>query len=394
MSNRPVTVCQLLIELHMGGGEVLAARLARRLSGAYRFVFACLQELGTLGERLGAEGFPVYVLGKRPGIDRRAMGRLRAVLHEQRVDLVHAHHYGSFFYAAGARLPSGRPPIVLTEHGRFHPDTPHPGHALANRVLLRRRDRIVGVGESVRRALIEKEKFPARRVEVVRNGIDLAAFTGADFDRETVRREVGLDPDDFVLIQVARLDPIKDHLTGLRALARLAGRLDRARLVLVGDGPESATVERAVHDLGLDRRVLRLGLRSDVPRLLKAADVVLLTSVSEGIPLTLIEGMAAGLPVVATRVGGIPEVVADGETGLLFPAGNAEALAEQVLRLAGDPALRERLGRVGRLRALDHFSEDKMCAHYDRIYQSMLGHERPCCRAESSDRRLDRCETG
>jgi glycosyltransferase involved in cell wall biosynthesis len=340
--------------------------------------------MGTLGEKLLDEGFPVNVLGKRPGIDRRTMAELRALFREERIDLVHAHHYGSFFYAAGARVLSARPAIVLTEHGRFFPDNPGPGHVVANKILLRGHDRVVGVGESVRRALIEKEGFPARRVEVVYNGIDLAAFDASGDDRAAVRRELGVTDDDYLLFMIARLDPIKDHATALRALGRVAGQLNRVRLVLVGAGPEAAAIEESIRHHRLGSHVLRLGLRTDVPRLLRAADVLLLTSVSEGIPLTLIEGMASGLPVVATRVGGIPEVVEDGVTGLLAPAGDDATLADQICRLAGDPSSRERLGRNGRMRAFQLFSEDRMCASYDRLYQIMIDSQsrpRPAGRA-------------
>ncbi len=379
--NSPITVCQLLIELHVGGGEVLAARIGRRLSGSYRIVFVCLQELGRLGEELRAEGFAVHALGKRPGIDRRAMGRLRALLREERVDLVHAHHYGSFFYAAGARLPAGRPAIVLTEHGRPFPDEPQPGHRLANRLLLRKSDRVVGVGNAVRRALINVEGFPARRVEVVYNGIDLAAFSELDVRCTTAcpprarpcRRGLCRLPGGATRLAQGP----RDAAAGPGAPRRRPAAPISVRLVLVGVRDRRNRPSRSRSSrLDLSRHVLRLGLRSDVPRLLQAADAVLLTSLNEGIPLTLIEAMAARLPVVATRVGGVPEVVEEGQTGLLAPSGDDEALAEQILRLAADAPLRQQMGAQGRERALALFAEDRMVAAYDRLYSEVLGEAR------------------
>jgi glycosyltransferase involved in cell wall biosynthesis len=365
------TVCQVLHTLQVGGAEVLAARLARRLEGPYRFIFACLDGLGTLGERLRDEGFPVTVLGRRPGLDLGCARRLAGLLRRERVDVVHAHQYTPFFYGITARLLCRRPPVLFTEHGRWFPDFRRPKRVIANRVLLERRDRIVGVGEAVRQALIRNEGIPERRVSVIYNGVDLSTFDRDGQGRAEARRALGLGEDELVIMQVARLDALKDHPTAIRTLARVARRRPEARLVLVGEGPEEATIRALVREHGLDERVRLLGLRTDVPRLLPAADLFLLTSVSEGIPVTLIEAMAAALPIVSTRVGGVGEVVEDGRTGLLAPSGDDEALAESILRLAADPSGRELMGRLGRERAGVLFSEEAMHASYGRLYEEM-----------------------
>jgi glycosyltransferase involved in cell wall biosynthesis len=370
--SRP-TIGQVLHTLGVGGAEVLAARLARQLGGAYRFIFFCLDALGTLGDELRADGFPVRVLGRRPGLDGRCAWHLGSLLRRERIDLLHAHQYTPFFYALTSRFLYRTPPVLFTEHGRHAPDYPRRKRILANRLLLRRRDRVVGVGEAVRRALIDNEGIPPARVEVIYNGIDLAPFQGGRDGRESVRREFGCGPNDFAIIQVARLDYLKDHATALRTFAEILSHRPDARLILVGEGPERTPIEVAIRRLGLGAHVRLLGLRKDVARLLFAADLFLLTSISEGIPLTVIEAMAAGLPVVSTRVGGVPEVVEEGRTGLLAPSGDAAALAGQVVRLAGDAALRQRMGHFGRDRARALFPEPLMHARYDRLYREMLG---------------------
>jgi len=378
-----MTVCQVLFSLKVAGAEMLAARIARRLSDSYRFVFACLEEKGPLGEQLRDEGFTVHVLDKRPGVDPRAAKRLRSLINEECVDLVHAHQYGPFFYATMARLPQKRPSVLLTEHGRSHPDYPRRGHFLANRLLLGKHDRLVAVGQSVRKALIDNEGFPPGRVEVVYNGIDEDRFSAAVPDRDEVRREMGVGQGDLVIVQVARLDPIKDHVTAIRAIARVANRRSDIQLVLVGDGPESEAIEALIRELGVEGQIRCLGRRDDIARLLGAADFMLLTSHSEGIPLTLIEGMAAGLPVVATRVGGVPEVVEEGRTGLLAPAGDEGALADQILQMAADRGLQERMGRAGRERARLMFTEDRMITTYEAIYREMIKRMRGGQQAQS-----------
>ena len=371
------TICQLLIGLGMGGAEVLAARMARRLSDRFRFVFACLDEQGVLGEDLRADGFSVHVLGRQPGIDWRCGRRLAALIRSERVNLVHAHQYTPFFYAAASRLPWRRPPIVFTEHGRWFPDFPRPKRIAANRVLLGRRDRVVGVGESVRQALIHNEGIAPRRVEVIYNGIDLDAYpegNGNDDETADVRRELDVGADDLVVILVARLDHLKDHVTAVETHKHVIARRPDAKLVLVGEGPERPKIEEAIRARGLESSVRLLGLRKDIPRLIRASDIFLLTSVSEGIPLTLIEAMAARRPVVSTHVGGVGEVVDEGKTGLLAPSGNAPALADHLLSLANNPSLRQEFGRLGRRRAEELFSETQMMERYDRLYHETIGH--------------------
>ena len=366
------TICQLQLTAYTGGAEVLSARLARGLRSSHRFVFACLDLVGPLGEALIEDGFTVEQFGRRPGVDGRCVRRLAAFLRRERVDLIHAHQYTPFFYGLAARLLYRRPAILFTEHGRAFPDHPRRKRMVANRILLERRDRVVGVGQAVRQALIRNEGIPAGRVAVIYNGVDLSTYSNGRAGRAAVRREFGLGDDDLVILQVARLDPLKDHATAIRMLGRVVRKRPEAKLVLVGDGPEEAMIRALISRHGLEPHVRLLGLRRDVARLLPAADLSLLSSVSEGIPLALIEAMGASLPVAATGVGGVGEVVVEGRTGLLAPSGDDEALAAAVLRLAGDAELRRRMGRLGRARAESMFSEAEMHAGYLRLYEEML----------------------
>jgi glycosyltransferase involved in cell wall biosynthesis len=320
------------------------------------------------------EGFPVEVLDRRPGVDWRCARRLADIVRREGVDVLHAHQYAPFFYGAASRWLRASPPVLFTEHGRAHPDYPRRKRMLANRVLLRRCDRVVAVGEAVRQALIRNEGIAPGRVEVIYNGIPLQPFEArlTTSERAEVRAGIGVEPDDLVVIQVARLDYLKDHATAIRTIERVAGRRPGARLVLVGDGPERGAIEDLVQARGMGDLVRLLGRRTDIPRLLAAADIVLLTSISEGIPLTLIEAMASGHPVVSTGVGGVAEVVIDGQTGLLAPASDDEALAGHILRLADDPGRRDRMGRSGRRRADELFSESRMHEAYQHIYKNMI----------------------
>lgn len=366
------TICQVLHSLTVGGAEVLAFRIARELSDRYRFVFACLDDLGPLGEQLRGEGFAVEVLDRQPGVNLGCMRRMARFWRREGVALVHAHQYTPFFYAAAARGLRSWPPVLFTEHGRWFPDYPRRKRILFNRVMLGRPDRVVAVGNSVREALIRNEGITARRIQVIYNGVDGAAFNGQPIDRDAVRREIGVAADDFVVIQVARLDQLKDHLTAIRTIQRASRRVPNIRLVLVGEGPELDLIRDEIRVRGVERHVRLLGLRHDIARLLRASDLFLLTSISEGIPVTIIEAMASGLAVVSTAVGGVPEVVLPEETGLLAPAGDDAALAEAVVRLTGDLDLCRAMGERGRVRAKDVFSQQGMQAAYQAMYREML----------------------
>lgn len=375
---RPV-ICQVLHALHVGGAEVLAVELARRLAHQFQFVFACLDDLGPLGAALREEGFPVEVVGRRAGLDVGCVRRLARLARQHRAALFHAHQYTPFFYARAPFWLGWRPPVLFTEHGRFYPDLPNRKRMWFNRLFLRSCDRVVAVGRSVQRALVDNEGIPAERIDIIYNGVCLQQFAPDPQAREAVRQALGIAHDAPVAILVARLDPIKDHATAVQVAARVRQSRPDFQLVVVGEGPQRPAIEAQISAAHLTGAVRLLGLRTDVPRLLAAADLFLLTSLSEGIPVTLIEAMGARLPVVATQVGGVPEVVADGQTGLLAPAGDAAALAAAVLRLLADPALARRMGEAGQARAAALFSQQAMHAAYARLYETML--DRPALRS-------------
>lgn len=364
---RQLVIGQLLHSLNVGGAEILACRLARRLRNRFRFVFYCLDDVGPLGHDLQADGFHVQWIKRSPGWDWSCPRRLARVFREQKVDVIHAHQYTPFVYGMAARWWGHRRPILFTEHGRHQPDYPRLKRKIVNRLLLSRQDRIVGVGKAVRTALIDNEGFTPVRVAVIYNGVDVDQFAAAR-DRDAARREMGVAPDEFVMIQVARLDYLKDHLTAVRMLARLKNGRQRCRLVLVGDGPERTPIEKEAKALQVTDRIVFLGNRQDVSSLLCGADVFLLTSISEGIPLTVLEAMSSGLAIVATDVGGLAEIVEAGSTGLLAPARDDAALAEAVVSLVDNPVLRQNMGQAGRQRAMHLFDEARMSEEYARLY--------------------------
>lgn len=360
-------ICQVLHSLECGGAERLAVRLGEKLARRCFVSFCLLDAAGPLADAIRETRIPVEIIGRRPGLDLACARRLRRRWRLDRPSVVIAHQYTPFVYAILARRLVERVPIVYVEHGRFYPDRRRLRRVLFNRLVLRSYDRIIAVGDAVRKALVTYEGFSPRRISVIYNGVNVAEFANARSSRAQIRRALEIQDQEVVFIHVARFDPLKDHITAVRAFAKLTDT--PSRLLLVGDGPTKPEVDSLVRGLGLEKRTIALGFRTNIPELLAAADVFVLTSLTEGIPVTVIEAMATGLPVIATAVGGIPELIAHAREGLLVPPRDAEALAAAMRLLCEDRELRGRLGRAAHEKALRQFTEEKMHEQYNQIIE-------------------------
>ncbi len=376
MSAARPCVGHVLHGMVVAGAETLVAQMIRALEDEFEFVVFLLDEMGPLGEETERAGTPVELLGRRPGVDLRLAHRLARRLRVRRVDLVHAHQYTPWFYGMLA-ASSGfrRPRTLFTEHGRHYPDPPRPRRRAFNRVLLPFADGVVAVSGFVRERLVESEGIPGERVRVLYNGIEPSRFARS-VDRAAVRASQGLEPEDLVVGIAARLAPVKDHATLLRAFARVVRDAPRAKLALAGEGELRAETEKLAEELGIAGACRFLGVRRDVPDLLASWDVFSLSSLSEGTSVTLLEAMASGKAVAATDVGGTPEIVEEGVTGFLTPRGDESALAASLGRLLRDPQLRERCGEAGRRRVRERFTLDRMLDAYRAQYRALLAGER------------------
>lgn len=372
IDDRP-TICHVIHALGVGGAEVLVDQMLRLLSEEFRCVVAVLDEIGEIGERLQQDGFTVAHLHRRPGIDRGCAKRLREFADREGAEMLHAHQYTPFFQSMLSRGLFGRRPVVFTEHGRHFPDVPSRKQMVVNRLMLRSCDRLIGCGSAVRQALIDNEGLPESRVEVIYNGVDLSAFgkpsAGA---RERIRAEFGFASTDFVAVLVARLHELKDHQTALRAVDEARRQIPGLRLLLAGDGDQRAAIEQTIQKRGLAQTVTLAGTRKDIADLLAASDVFLMSSISEGIPLTVIEAMAARRPVVSTSVGGIPELIEHGVTGLLAASGDSASLAAFLVELYRRPDHRERMANVAARYVVEKFSLNRMLNGYRDVYRDVL----------------------
>jgi glycosyltransferase involved in cell wall biosynthesis len=256
---------------------------------------------------------------------------------------------------------SGRPGVVHTKHGRNYPKDKK--KVFGNRLASWLSDKIVAVSGDAAEVARHVEKVPDRKIEIIWNGIDVERFFAVEVRPSISQRA----------IHVARLIyPTKDQVTLLHAVRRVVDAEPGFSLDIVGDGPYRAELEALCDELKLRRHVRFLGQRDDVHALMSQADMFVLSSITEGLSITLLEAMATGLPIVATRVGGNPEVVADGETGLLVPPRSPDALAEAILRLVRDPQSARRMGAAARQRAELSFDIRRVVARYEELYRSVL----------------------
>jgi sugar transferase (PEP-CTERM/EpsH1 system associated) len=324
---------------------------------------------GSLEAVLKDRHVPVHWLDKHEGIDLGLVLRLRRLLRSQGIQVVHSNNYSAWLYACLASRGLRGLTHVHTEHSGV--DSFRRRYA-AERWLSRFTTCVVAVSKHVHDVMIEEIGISPQRVRLIYNGVDTARFCPHAQDRESLRHNLQIPPDMAAIGIVARLARIKNHEVLLRAYAKLrAAPEKKTRLVIVGDGPERASLEELSRQLGIAGDVSFLGERRDTPGLLSAFDIYVLPSFSEGMNLTLLEAMGAGLPVVASRVGGNVEIVEDGNTGYLFPSGNVDALSELLGRLVSEPERRVQMGQSGRERVLRQFDQRVMMQHYLSLYRGV-----------------------
>jgi glycosyltransferase involved in cell wall biosynthesis len=220
--------------------------------------------------------------------------------------------------------------------------------------------------------LAETVGFPSDRLIPILNGVDVDTFVPRPADKEAIRAEMGLELDPIYIGTVGNLRPVKNQLLLLQAAQQVCARHNHVRVVIIGEGPLRAQLAQTIEDLGIQKQVQLLGARSEIPELLNTLDMFVLPSLSEGLPMSILEAMACGLPVVATRVGGIPEVVLDGQTGILVSSQDVPQLARALETLVQQKNLRENLGSQGRQRVVEHFSRRRMVQEYQTLYESLI----------------------
>jgi glycosyltransferase involved in cell wall biosynthesis len=327
-----------------------------------------------VAEEMKARGVPVEVLGLGRLYGPHALAelvRLARRLRERRIDVLHTYLVSANIYGAvAARLArvaviTSRRDTGFSRNWRLR--------LVEERLINPLVDRVVAVSPAVAEVTRRERGLPPGRLVTIENGVDVEAWKPEGQPRAEARRELGLREDEVAVGVIGHLSPVKGHADFLQAAARVSAEAPRTRFVLVGDGPLRTALEALATTLGLRARVVFAGIRADMPRVLSALDVVAVPSHSEGMSNALLEAMAMALPVVATMVGGNPNVVRDGVTGRLVPPRDPSALARVLVELVADPAARQALGRAARRHVADHLSLSGMVRRYEELYRGLAG---------------------
>lgn len=357
----------LIQGLDVGGLEYMVVALLNRLDRKeFLPSVCCFDTLGGLQEKLSKDT-KIVLLKRKPGVDFRYPFKLASLLKKNSIDILHLHNSTAFFYGVLAGKIAGLNRIIYTEHARDV--APNIKVRIMDKILSHMTYRIVVVAEFLKRNLVQREWMDPANITVIYNGIDGDKFT-RDYDREEVFRELTISPQSKIIGIVARLDPIKNHQCLIRAMKTVLDNYQDAVLLVIGDGPLRHELEELVAAEKLGKNILFLGTRNDIPRLLSVLDIFVLCSLSEGLPLTILEAMAAGKPIVATDVGGIPEVIQEGIEGIIIPSDNENRLAEVIIDLLRDEKKRLDMGERARRKFMEKFTIETMVQRYEALYLS------------------------
>lgn len=368
----PIRVLHVIETGGPGGAEAMLADLVARLDPRrFESRVGLLRGGGWLEDRLSSLGIRPTVLRSGGRLDVSLVRHLRRLLRDERIDLLHSHLMDMNFYSCVAGLVA-RVPVVATEHGDVH----HPAkrgniHWIKPKTIARLASSWVAVSAFTRDRIVADFGIPAWRVRVIYNGIRMPEPT----DAKSVRRALaplGVPEQAFLVGSVGSLYPVKGHSCLVEALARIVADVPGAHLCIAGRGDEEGPLKQKAAELEILDRVHLLGLRDDVPRLLAAFDVFVLPSLSEGLPLSLLEAMAAGRPVIASRVGGIPEVLEDGVTGFLAEPRDVAALARCLVRVAAMGSAGVEMGLRARRVIESRFTIGAMVSAYQAVYEAVI----------------------
>jgi glycosyltransferase involved in cell wall biosynthesis len=379
-ADQRVRVLFVMIQMAMGGSERLIFNLVRNLDRR-RFEpsiawFASEQPLREFEELQ----VPLYYVPKQRRIDWSTMRRLAAIIREQRIDVVNAHHFTPFLYAYYGAKIARRARLVYTEHSQADVlNIPRRWRPIG-RYLLRSSDGAIGISDAVSRTLESHLQLEPRSVHTIENGVDVDLFGNRSTSRSNVRQRLGLSPTDIVIGHVANFRRNKNHLFLLRAFREVVRTRPDVKLLLIGKGsegdPENSQpdVARFIVASGLARSARILGYRADVHDVLGALDVFCLVSYKEGLPLSLIEAMAGGLPVVGTDIEGIRDVIERGVSGMLVAPDDVPGLAGTLARLADDATLRRQMGDAAHHAARAKYSLARCLQQTQDLFLSVAAH--------------------
>ena len=381
----PTKIVHVVHSLQTGGLENGLVNLLNCLDPErFQQTVCCLTSAGKFAERIKIPSAEVIELNMPAGQFRFPLLRLTKIFHRLSPNIVHTRGWPTVDAVFAARC-AGVSYLVHGEHGREHSDVEGKNwkrnqiRRLVGHVV----DRYVIVCDFFRLWLNEMCRVKSERIVYIPNGVDTEKFRPSDGGsaleaspsevRKRLRSQLGLPPNPVLVGTVGRLDPVKDFPTLMKGFRQIKDSFSGAKLVIVGDGPVRSNLSRLGEELGLDSSLIWLGERNDIPELLRSFDIFVQTSIFEGMSNTILEAMASSLPIIATDTGGNPEVVSNGENGILVPVGGVTELSVALQKYLSDPVLRYKHGSNSRRRAIDCFDLSLMATRYAEMYENLAG---------------------
>jgi len=362
--------------LGAGGMENGVVNLCNRLDTARFAPSICvLRAGGALEARVDTKRVRLVVAERRFGNDPKVPFQLATHLRRHRIDIVHTHAWGTLVEGFVAAKLAGVPVLIHGEHGTIETRW---RNLLVQRWLWRNVDQVTAVSSALAAQLVKTATLPSKRIHVINNGVDTERFRPLGVAKDILRKRFGLPVEGLLVTMVARLIPLKDHAGVMHAVAKLRGEGVDVRLAFAGDGPMASELEQLAAVLSIADRVHFMGRIDSVAELLNAADIFVSNSHREGMSNTVLEGMACGLPVVATRVGANPDLLDEGTAGLLVPPRRSDCLALALRELAKDSLRRQFLAQAALRRARDRFSILAMLESYSHLYYELALRQGVC----------------
>ena len=370
--SKKINITFVVHSLNPGGAERLALDMAIELKKDYNINILCLDEPGTWAERIRENKIFVHSLYREQGIDFTLPYLISRYTKRFNTHIIHAHQTTPWFYSALSRLLNPRPYLLFEEHGRFYPEVLNKKTVLFNKAVINRlTHRVVAVSEDIKNRLAIYEGIPKEKIEVIYNGIKLQGLD-RDKSREEKRKGLNLRPDDFIVGSVGRLDPIKNFPMLVLAVKEAIKQIPNLKCVIVGDGPEFCKIKEIVQGHGLTKNIILTGYRKDAATLVSAFDLFILTSFSEGISMAILEAMCMGVPCIATRVGGNPELIEDKVSGWLIESNDYNALSDLICYVFNNRQLLKEISESAKIRIKDKFLFQNMIENYKKIYNELI----------------------
>ena len=363
-------VMHVTFDMRIGGTEMVIKNIIEGNSDAnIEMSIYCIEApLGPWGKDLKASGTPIAVEERQPGFDRSLINKIRKHIKDNDIDILHCHQYTPWVYGTLAAAFT-KTKVIFTEHGRFYPDSSSWKRRLFNPLLLLLTSDITAISEATKRALYEYEGISLNKVKLVYNGI--APISCSEHERHEALECLGLSEKPLVFGTIARFDPIKNHSMMLRAFKKALSQMPGAILIMVGDGEERGNVDFLIEKLHLQDNVLLTGYQSNPAKYLALMDVFLLSSLSEGTSMTLLEAMSIGKPCIVTDAGGNGEIIENGVNGFVVENDNAELFANAMVDMSKTDKLKNyQLNAKDRFEKL--FSINRMLNEYKKIWKKSI----------------------